>query len=136
MKSSRDDPDVDRSPLKHRSYQFAIRIVKLSQRLQREQKEFVLSRQILRSGTSIGALIREAEFAQSRADFANKMSIALKEANETDYWLCLLRDTDLMTQKQLERLHSECSQLIAMLVTITRAGLAPIYRREPSYVGT
>lgn len=76
--------------LQNKSYSFAIRIVKLSQFLQEEKREFVLTKQILRSGTSIGALIREAEFGQSKADFINKMSIALKEANETQYWLSLI----------------------------------------------
>jgi len=80
-------------PLKNMSYVFAIRVVKLSQYLQTEKKEFVLSKQLSRSGTSIGSLIREAEFGQSKADFTSKMSIALKEANETDYWLNLLNDT-------------------------------------------
>ncbi len=74
-------------PLKDKSYQFAIRVVKLSQYLQRDKNEYVLSKQVLRSGTAIGALIREAEFGQSKADFVNKMSISLKEANETEYWL-------------------------------------------------
>jgi four helix bundle protein len=72
------------NPLRDKRYQFAIRVVRLSQFLQQEKKEFVLSKQVLRSGTAIGALIREAEFGQSRADFSSKMSIALKEANETD----------------------------------------------------
>lgn len=73
------------NPLKDKSYQFAIRIVNLSQFLRQDKKEFVLSKQVLRSGTAVGALIREAEFGQSKADFTNKMSIALKEANETEY---------------------------------------------------
>lgn len=80
------------SVLKIKSYEFAIRIVKLEQFLCREKKGFVLSKQILKSGTAIGDLIREAEFAQSKADFTNKMNIALKEANETIYWLEILRD--------------------------------------------
>ena len=71
------------SALKIRSYQFAIRIVRLSQNLQTDKKEFVLSKQILKSGTAVGALIREAEFAESKPDFTHKMSISLKEANET-----------------------------------------------------
>ena len=75
------------SPLKSKSYAFAIRIVKLSQFLQTEKKEYVLSKQNLRSGTAIGALVREAEFGQSKADFISKLSISLKEANETEYWL-------------------------------------------------
>ena len=74
------------NPLRDKSYQFAIRIVKLSQFLQQDKKEFFLSKQVLRSGTAIGALIREAEFGQSKADFTNKINIALKEANETEYW--------------------------------------------------
>ena len=78
------------NPPKYKSYGFAIRSVKLSQNLQRDKKEFVLSKQVLRSGTSVGALIHEAEFGQSKADFTCKMNISLKEANETEYWLFLL----------------------------------------------
>ena len=107
-------------PLRAKSYGFAIRIVKLAQSLQKNQKEFVLSRQVLRSGTAIGALIREAEFGQSRADFANKMSIALKEANETEYWLCLLKDTQIITDDQYSDLHPGCRELIAMLVATVK----------------
>jgi four helix bundle protein len=72
-------------PLKEKNYTFALKIVKLANQLQAEKKEYVFSKQLVRSGTAIGALIREAEFGQSRADFTNKMSIALKEANETEY---------------------------------------------------
>ena len=71
--------------LKNKSFDFALRIIKLSQFLQQEQNEFVLSKQILRSGTAIGALVREAEHAESKADFIHKLAISLKEANETDY---------------------------------------------------
>ena len=73
-------------PLGEKSYEFAIQVVKVARSLQRDHKEYVLSKQVLRSGTAIGALVREAEFGQSRADFANKLSIALKEANETEYY--------------------------------------------------
>jgi len=111
---------VKDNPLKDKSYQFAIRIVKLSQYLQRDKKEFVLSKQVLRSGTSVGALIREAEFGQSKADFASKMSIALKEANETEYWLSLLKDTDLISEDQFISLHADCKELIAMLVSTVK----------------
>ena len=90
---------MGQSVLKDKSYMFAIRIVKLSQYLQNEKKEFVLSKQVLRSGTAIGALVREAEFGQSKADFVCKMSISLKEANETDYWLLLLKDTNYIDEK-------------------------------------
>ena len=105
------------SILKIKSYKFAIRIVKLYQFLSGEKKEFVLSKQILRSGTAIGALIREAEFAQSKADFTNKMNVALKEANETSYWLEILKDTDYLNEKIFQSLHSDCEELIKMLVS-------------------
>lgn len=108
------------NPLKDKSYAFAIRVVKLSQFLQHERKEFILSKQMLRSGTSIGALIREAEFAQSRADFSNKMSVALKEANETGYWLSLMKDTGTISDEQFSNLHTECRELIAMLVATVK----------------
>jgi len=108
------------NPLKEKSYQFAIHIVKLSQYLQQDKKEFVLSRQLLRSGTAVGALIREAEFGQSKADFANKMSISLKEANETEYWLSLLKDTDFISENQFVSLQSDCRELIAMLVATVK----------------
>jgi four helix bundle protein len=108
------------NPLKDKSYQFAIRIVKLSQFLKQDKREFVLSKQILRSGTAIGALIREAEFGQSRADFTSKMSISLKEANETEYWLSLVKDTDFISEKQFVSLQSDCKELIAMLVSTVK----------------
>ena len=104
------------SVLKNKSYKFAVRIVRLSQYLQQEKKEFVLNKQILRSGTAVGAIIREAEFAQSTADYINKFSIALKEANETDYWLALLNDTDFIENKLFESLSNDCKELISMLV--------------------
>jgi four helix bundle protein len=105
------------SPLKTKSYAFAIRIVRLSQFLQNEKREYVLSKQNLRSGTAIGALIREAEFGQSKADFISKLSISLKEANETDYWLCLLKDTGYIDQIQFNSLEADCKEIIAMLVS-------------------
>jgi four helix bundle protein len=79
-----------------------------------------LSRQILRAGTAIGALVREAEFGQSRADFRNKMAIALKEANETDYWLNLLKDTDYLTERMFNSLSEDCSELIRILVATVK----------------
>ena len=91
-----------------------------SQFLQQDKKEYVLSRQVLRSGTAVGALIREAEFGQSKADFSSKMSISLKEANETDYWLSLLKDTDFISENQFVSLHSDCRELIAMLVSTVK----------------
>ncbi len=105
------------SILRTKSYDFAIRIVKCTQFLRSEKNEYVLSKQVLRSGTSIGALVREAEFAQSRPDFCHKMSIALKEANETEYWISILKDTDYLSQDMFASLHRDCKELIAMLVS-------------------
>jgi four helix bundle protein len=105
-----------KSPLRDKSYAFAIKIVKLSQLLVSDRKEFVLSRQVLRSGTAIGALIRESEFAASKADFMNKLTISLKEANETEYWLMLLHDTTYLGKEEFSQLQTSCKELIAMLV--------------------
>jgi four helix bundle protein len=83
-------------------------------------KEFVLSKQLLRSGTAIGALIKEAEHAQSKADFLNKMNIALKEANETGYWLMLLKDSEYISQIEFNSIYQNCNELISLLVSIVR----------------
>jgi four helix bundle protein len=109
-----------KSILKEKSYNFAIRTVSLNRYLRETRREFVLSKQVLRSGTAIGALIREAEFGQSRADFRNKMYIALKEANETDYWLNLLKDTQYLGTKEFESISNDCSELIRMLVATVK----------------
>jgi len=100
---------------------FAVRIVNLYKYLTLEQKEFVLSKQVLRSGTSIGANIREAEQAQSRADFINKLSIALKEATETEYWLELLSKTEYINQTQHDSISKECSELNKILISIIKS---------------
>lgn len=84
---------MKRNPLKDKSYTFAIQIVRLSQYLVSERREYVLSKQLLRSGTALGALIREGEFAASKADFVNMFKVSLKEANETEFFLMLLKDT-------------------------------------------
>ncbi|MDR1582340.1 MAG: four helix bundle protein [Prevotellaceae bacterium] len=105
------------SILREKSYKFAIRIVKFTQFLQQDKKEFVLSKQIIRCGTAIGALIREAEYAQSNADFISKFSISLKEANETDYWLSLLKDTEYIEVKLHDSLFQDCDELIKLLVS-------------------
>jgi four helix bundle protein len=108
--------EKSKSPLRDKSYAFAIKIVKISQQLVSERKEYVLSRQILRAGTAIGALVRESEFAASKADFINKLTVSLKEANEAKYWLMLLHDTGYLSKEEFERLQFECKELIAMLV--------------------
>ena len=107
----------EKSVLHIKSYQFAIRIVNLSTYLQTEKKEYILNKQIIRSGTAIGALVRESEFAQSKADFINKLNVALKEANETDYWLCLLKDTAFIDEKSYNSLITDCDELMALLIS-------------------
>ena len=100
---------------------FAIRIIKLYKYLSEEKKEFVISKQILRSGTSIGANISESIFAQSRMDFVSKMSIALKEASETKYWLDLLMETEYITKMQYESIADDISKIIGTLVNIVNS---------------
>ncbi len=103
-----------------KSYAFAIRVVNAYKYLSDTKREFVLSKQLLRSGTAIGALVAEAIHAQSKADFLNKMNVALKEANETNYWLSLLKDTDFLDEKVYASISLDCNELIAMLVSIVK----------------
>jgi four helix bundle protein len=108
------------SVLKDKSFVFAIRIVRLTQFLQSKKKEYLISGQILKSGTAIGALVREAEFGQSKADFIYKMSIALKEANETDYWISILFHTVYLQEKMHLSLASDCKEILAPLVSTVK----------------
>ena len=107
--------------VERKSFFFAVRIVKLSKRLNTAKKEFVLSKQLLRAGTSIGANIAEAEQAQSKADFVSKMNIALKEAVETNYWLRLLQATDYLSETEFTSIHSDCRELEKMLTAIVKS---------------
>ena len=102
-----------------KSFLFAIRIVKLCRSLE-EKREYQLAKQLLRSGTSIGANVAEAQQAQSRADFASKLSIALKEASETDYWLRLLHAVGLLNEKQFRSLIDDCRELERILTSIIK----------------
>lgn len=106
---------VENSPLREKSYEFSLRVVRLSKVLIETKHEFVLGRQLLRSGTSIGAQIREGQFAESSADFKTKMTGELKEANETIYWLRLLHDTGSISENEFNNLSPLCEELIAML---------------------
>ena len=101
----------------NKAYAFALRVVKLYRYLCGEHKEFVLSKQLLRSGTAIGALLSEAKFAQSKADFINKQNIALKEANESLYWLNLLKDTNYLNQKEYDSIYLQADELVKLLVS-------------------
>lgn len=106
--------------IEEKSFKFAIRVVNLYKFLCREKQEYILSKQLLRSGTSIGANVKEAEKGQSKADFGAKMTIALKEANETVYWLQLLSATEYITTSQAESIIADCEELIKLLVAITK----------------
>jgi len=112
------------SILTQKTFAFAIKIVRLVQRLQSERKEFVITTQILKSGTSPGANDREAEFAQSRKDFINKMSIGLKEANETEFWLELLFATDYIDSVEFDTLFRECGEIKGILISSVRTAKA------------
>ncbi len=104
-----------------KSFEFAVRIVNLNKHLVKYKKEYVLSKQVLRSGTSIGALVHEAQHAESNADFIHKLSIALKEANETYYWLQLLDRTEYLDSNEFESLNEDIQELIKLLVSIVKS---------------
>ncbi|WP_445958105.1 four helix bundle protein [Yeosuana sp.] len=106
--------------IKTKSYQFAVRIVNLYKLLVEEKKEFVLSKQLLRSGTSIGANVREAEHAESKADFIHKLSIALKEANETEYWLELLKETSYLNNSEYIGIQIDIKEILKLLTSIIK----------------
>jgi four helix bundle protein len=106
--------------IKTKSYAFAIRIVKLYKFLNGEKKEFVLSKQLLRCGTSVGALIREAEHAESKSDFKHKLSVAQKEINETIYWLDLLKDTNYLVLEQYESIQKDAVEIIKIITSIIK----------------
>ncbi|MGB0774953.1 MAG: four helix bundle protein [Akkermansiaceae bacterium] len=106
--------------IRDKSFTFALRVVKLNRFLTREKQEYVLSKQLLRSGTAIGAMVREAEHAESKADFIHKLSIALKEANETDYWIELLHQSDTITSQQHASLLPDITELIKLLISIIK----------------
>ena len=107
--------------VQEKSFLFAIRIVNLCKFLRDEQKEYVLSKQVLRSGTSIGANVAEAQQAQSKADFVNKMNIALKEAYETNYWIRLLHATQYLNTREYESMIADCSEMEKLLIAITKS---------------
>lgn len=108
------------SIINRKSTEFALRIIKAYQFLITEKHEFILSKQLLRSGTAIGALIREAEFAESKNDFIHKLHIALKEANETDYWLMLLSESNYIDKMSYDSILSDCTELIKLLTSIIK----------------
>lgn len=108
------------SILLDKSFAFALRIIKLSRYLQKEHHEYILSKQIIRSGTSVGALIREAQYAQSKADFLHKLTIAPKEANETKYWLQLLVESEYIDIKMYNSIEPDAEELLKLLIASTK----------------
>ncbi len=107
--------------IKDKSFNFAVDVVKLYKEFAYNKKEFVMSRQLLKSGTSIGANVREAEFAQSKPDFISKMSISLKEANETDYWLDLLHATEFIDNDEYLSFKPKSTEMLKLLVSIVKS---------------
>ncbi len=106
--------------LKEKSFNLAIRVVRLYKHLTQKHKEYVLSKQLLRSGTAIGALYREAEHAESRADFIHKLGIAQKECNETMYWLELLKETNYLDANEFDSIYADTVEIIKLLTSIIK----------------
>ena len=105
------------SPLTKKSYLFGVRIVKMVKFIKCSPKEYGILNQVFRSGTAIGALVSEATYAQSPADFINKLSIALKECNETLYWLNILKDTEFINEKEFDSMNTDCREVLALLIS-------------------
>ncbi len=112
--------------VKIKTFAFAVRVVKLYKFLCETRKEFILSKQLLRSGTSVGAMIREAGHAETKNDFKHKMGIAQKEINESIYWLELLKETDYLTQEQFESIHADAIEIIKLITSILKSIKADI----------
>lgn len=111
---------MEGSVIQQKSYKFAIRIVHLYAYLRDNKHEYTLSKQLLRSGTSVGANLREGKRAQTRADFAAKLSIALKEAEESLFWLELLKEGGFITNDEFNSMYADCEELVKMLVSATK----------------
>ncbi len=109
------------NPIVDKSFGFAIRIVNMYKYLTREKREYIISKQVMRSGTSIGANVTEAQRGQSKPDFVAKMSIALKEAYETEYWLRLLYRTQYLNHRQYESMAIEIEEIISLLISICKS---------------
>jgi four helix bundle protein len=105
------------SPLEVKSYNLAVRIVNLVKSIQCTPKEYGMLNQLFRSGTAVGALVSEAVYAQSPADFINKLSVSLKECNESIYWLRLLRDTNYITESEHDSMEKDCREVLALLIS-------------------
>ena len=118
--------EMKENVVKNKSFAFAVRVVRIYQFLCEQKKEFVLSKQLLRSGTSVGAMVREAEHAETKNDFKHKMGIAQKEINETIYWLELLKETDYLTIEQFESINTDAIEIIKLITAILKSAKANI----------
>ena len=112
--------------IKDKSFAFAVRVVELYKVLSAEKREFVMSKQLLRSGTAIGALYREAEQAESRMDFIHKLAIAQKECNETLYWLELLKETEFLLNAEFDSIHKDGTEFMKLITSIIKSTKAKI----------
>lgn len=123
-----DEKKYNTGVLSQKAYCFALRMVNAYKYLTTEQKEFVLSKQMLRSGTSIGANCQEAVYAQSLEDFIHKLSVSLKEANETLYWINLLHDADYISNEAYNSVHNECTEIVKLLTAIVKTSKQKIVK--------
>lgn len=117
---------MDSNPLRDKSKAFALNCIYLCRELAESRREYILSRQLLRSGTSIGANIREGLFAQSKADFIAKLSIALKEAAESQYWIELLHESEYIDSDEFDAMNTDCSELLKLLTSILKSSRASL----------
>jgi four helix bundle protein len=114
-----EEPKRD-DPLSEKSFQFSLRIINLNRFLQKNHQEYILSKQILRSGTAIGALIAEGKYAQSKADFLNKLTIALKEASETEYWIRILHASQYINDTMYQSIYNDLDEILRLLISSTK----------------
>ncbi len=117
--------------LRDKSFALAVRLVKACRYLAEQNREYVLSKQLMRSGTAIGALVREGEYAESKADFIHKLAIARKEANETLYWLDLLESTEFITPSQAQSLQADATEILKLLTSSIKTAKAAVQTTTP-----
>lgn len=110
-----------------KTFAFALRIIKLGKYLTEEKREFILSKQIIRSGTAVGALVREAEYAQSQADFIHKLHVSLKEANETEYWLNLLKESGYIDEVSFSSIELDIKEILRLLISSIKTAKTNLY---------
>ena len=118
--------------LRDKSFAFSVRVVRVYQFLTKDRQEWTLSKQVLRCGTSIGAMVRESEYAQTRADFIHKLSVAQKEANESLYWLELLAATDYLTTDQATSLSTDVTELLKIITSSIKTAKESQKNKEKS----